>query len=442
MKQARIMALAAALLLLAGTAIWSGCSREGDPLAPAVTAGGAGGGAGLDGPLGEGPSPELEAKSLTIVRNYGDKPPAELATIGNLTFWPYTGSSFAGEPIDPINLVFRGQADPLRIRAALLALDGDRTAFGLPDAWPFNARWEDCIGGNVQTAYAQGPLGWVGSVVQLSLGAYDPLRFHLRLFRTGVSDGAGGQWTLGGAHFEVRIPGTADHQVLSWEAAEQIVVADLVRSGLLDPGAPAVPSGPINAAPSFRTIPAIIYNGLPPELIALIGGPPPPVDYDVPLVSDGQGTVLNLAGRAPLVPGSWTQTASMEYGQLVPKPFCSTSPWDYLYVSGPITFHLTVTLSSRGEYCYHSDYAGTLTATPMDVTSGEPTPAGEPYSAVVNGASAGSHSPAWARVWSSDRKLTKPDAGPELLYEWLQVPDRGQKKYCGLTRCLDEDAAL
>ncbi|MCX5737031.1 MAG: hypothetical protein NTZ61_00755, partial [Proteobacteria bacterium] len=157
-----------------------------------------------------------------------------VTTVGKaLEFWPYTGNSFAGTPVDPVNLVFTGQADPVRIRAALLALDGDRTSAGFPDAYPFNATWVDAIGGDVQTTYVGADEGWVGSVVQLQLGGYDPLRIHLRLFRSEQPFGATGVWTLGAAHFEVLIPGTADHQVLSWELAKQVVVADLMRAGLL-----------------------------------------------------------------------------------------------------------------------------------------------------------------------------------------------------------------
>ena len=58
---------------------------------------------------------------------------------------------------------------------------------------------------------------------------------------------------------------------------------------------------PINDAPSFRAIPAMIYNLLPPELVGLIGGPDQPVEDDVPLPSDGQGTVLNVATPATIV---------------------------------------------------------------------------------------------------------------------------------------------
>jgi len=63
-------------------------------------------------------------------------PPAGLVTVpfggDELTWWPYTVMDFSGDPVDPGNLIFAGQADPLRIRAALLALNGDRTAFGFP----------------------------------------------------------------------------------------------------------------------------------------------------------------------------------------------------------------------------------------------------------------------------------------------------------------------
>ncbi|PYP68142.1 MAG: hypothetical protein DMD36_13570, partial [Gemmatimonadetes bacterium] len=44
-----------------------------------------------------------------------------------LELWPFTGFGF-GEQSDPVNLIWIGQADPLRLRAALLQLGGDRTA--------------------------------------------------------------------------------------------------------------------------------------------------------------------------------------------------------------------------------------------------------------------------------------------------------------------------
>ena len=202
----------------------------------------------------------------------------------NYQFWPYTGENFSGMPSDPVNLVFVGQADPAQIRAALLGLDGDRSALEMPLA-AFSDTWNDAIGG-VQVGYAE-PNGWQGSVYQLECGDHNTIRFHLRLFKHG-------DWTVGSCHFEFLIPGTTDHQVLNWELAEQFVLADFQRSGLLDGALPMIPTGQINDSP-FRTIPAMIYNELPPELRQLINGPPDNVTEDVPIITDGHAMILNLA---------------------------------------------------------------------------------------------------------------------------------------------------
>ena len=81
--------------------------------------------------------------------------------------------------------------------------------------------------GYEQAAYAD-PEGWVGGAVQLAcvqpgapLGS--PFRFHIRLFRSG-------EHTLGNAHFEFLIPGTAEHEVLSWDLAREFVTYDMGRT--------------------------------------------------------------------------------------------------------------------------------------------------------------------------------------------------------------------
>ena len=78
----------------------------------------------------------IDLNAPAILDQDGSVPPTGLVPIdvgggGTATIWPYTGESLNGVPSDPINLVFLGKADPVRIRAALLALDGDRTAFGV-----------------------------------------------------------------------------------------------------------------------------------------------------------------------------------------------------------------------------------------------------------------------------------------------------------------------
>jgi hypothetical protein len=326
----------------------AGCDKE--PLAPTPQDGGA---------------PALAAAAIL---------PAGLVPIpvagGSLSIWPYTGVDFSGTPQDPINLVFTGRSDPRSIRSALMALNGDRTAFGMPPAFPFNCTWSDAIG-DLQTGY-NAAAAWVGSAVQLACGGYGPVRFHVRLFEAGAS-------TLGNAHFEVLIPGTADHQVLSWELAEQLVKVDFVRSGLLDPATPLGSTGAINDSP-FREIPAQIYNAIPAELHAIIGGPAGPVTAPVAIATDGRATVFHVAAE-PERHGGTVQDLVLQYGQVIPKPFCSTGA-EYLFVEGPVSLRKTVQITDAGDILTNFDASGHLRLTPVNPETGAPI--GTTYDAEVS----------------------------------------------------------
>ena len=320
-----------------------------------------------DGPV-TGPSEAAPSMKSAIA------PPASLVSIpggdGALALWPYTGADFSGTPQDPINLVFGGRADPRAIRAALLPLSGDRSAAGLPNVPPFNCRWSDAIG-DLQTGY-NGAGGWVGSAVQLACGNFGPIRIHVRLFEAGAL-------TVGNAHFELLIPGTTDHQVLSWELAEQLVTIDMVRSGLLAaaPGS----TGMINAAPGFRQIPAAIYNLLPLELKAVIGGPLGGVSAPVDIATDGRATRFEVGATAPPVGGTDQQFVIM-FDQVIPRPFCASGPADFLRVQGPVELHKSVRVNPAGALTSEFLANGRLQLTPVDPRTG--TPSGEPYEAEVN----------------------------------------------------------
>jgi len=290
---------------------------------------------------------------------------------GWLSIWPYTGVDFTGTPQDPINLVFTGRSDPRSIRSALMALDGDRTAFGMPRVYPFNCTWSDAIG-DLQTGY-NATAAWIGSAIQLACGNYGPIRFHVRLFEAGAT-------TLGNAHFEVLIPGTADHQVLSWELAEQLVKVDFLRSGLLAPVDPLGSTDPINAAP-FREIPEQIYNGLPADLKSLIGGPAGSVAAPVPIGTDGQATVFNLSAAAAGNPVGSEQSFVITYGQVIPRPFCASGA-DFLYVEGPVSLRKTVQVTAAGDLSSEFDASGRLRLIPVNPQTG--VPIGPAYEAEVS----------------------------------------------------------
>lgn len=369
-----------------------------------------------------------------------EPPPLEQVSIDflgeELTCWPYTGTIFAEAPADPINVVFTGQADPLQIRAALMALDGDRTAFGFPDAFPFNATWSDAHG-DVQSSWSEAE-DWVANYVQLQLGAYEPVRIHLRLFRTDVPFGDG-VWTLGGTHFDVHIPGTADHQVISWEVAEQVVMVDLIRSGLLDPVNPMGSTGVINATPSFRTIPAPIYNALPWELKVLALGPGAPeyAEDPVPIPSDGTGTILNLATAAPIVPGIFTQSYVFNYEMIMPKPICNPDGSQCVLVTGPVSFDETCGIGTSGRYEIRGGYSGNLTVTPWDPINN--VPIGDPYPAVVGnhfeGFAKGDH---W-RMQASTQQIAETEGGSEYVKISIAAASQGAEHSTYRSKCLGDD---
>jgi len=289
--------------------------------------------------------------------------PADLVTLdlGGRTeaIWPYTSADLSLTPKDPLNLVFLGAADPRQIRAALFALDGNRSAFGLPNAFPFDCTWADAIGRH-QAGYAEAA-GWQGSGVQLQCGAYDTLRVHMRLFREG-------DFTLANAHFEVLIPGTTDHEVLSWEFSQQIVALDMARTGLL--GAPPALTGAITPVPSYRAINPAVFNGVPPALRFVLGLPTTPQAAPVPIPNDGKATVLRLAYAAPVEPGVAERTFVHPFNQIIPKPFCSSGPFDYLKVEGPLDLTHRVTVSGDGDYTAEFEASGVLQVTPIDPRTG------------------------------------------------------------------------
>lgn len=342
-----------------------------------------------------GPSTQSTAAISPAANALAAPSPLVTITAGGSSFdvWPYTGNDFSGQPADPINLVFAGSADPRALRAALLMLDGDRTAFGLPDAYPFNCTWHDVPEGDAQTTY--GPAGWVGSAIQLACGDYGPIRFHVRFFDVGGL-------TLGGAHFDLQIPGTPQHQVISWEVPEQLVALDFARTGLLG-AAPAL-TDVINDEPTYGEIPALIYNGMPADLRALVGGPQIP--------SDGRATLLTLAGSVDGQPLVARQRFVVGFDQVLPNPNCPSGPLDYLLVQGPVTFTQQVVFTRSGNYVSHFDLLGHLDLTPVNPLTDPPTPIGDTYRALLRQHHKGVLTDNVTLVSSFSMQLEIPQKGP------------------------------
>jgi hypothetical protein len=294
----------------------------------------------------------------------------------SITLWPYTTEDLE-TPSDPINLLFPN-ADPRAIRQALLKLDGVRPPFATVPGG--GCTWTDAMG-NEQAAWAE-PAGFVGGAVQLacvSAGAPlgSPFRFHIRLFRSGAH-------TIGNAHYEFLIPGTAEHEALSWDLARELAAFDMGRSG----GLVEAPSVVAMIPPgSFRTVRRPVYQALAASgagpLLAALGLVLPPTG-DVPIPTSGAARGLVAELHLKTARGRATTSTHVQYSIVVPKPFCATGPFDFVKLEGPVDLSLNVETDREGAYERHYVVAGRLSVTPMTPTSATSfVPAGDPVEGLV-----------------------------------------------------------
>jgi len=345
------------------------------------------------------PVAPLLAPPSTTAGIAGNEPPAPagILTVAlgseSLALWPFTGSDFSGAPKDPINLIFLGKADPREIRASLMSLAGTGRPGPLAG---ITCTWDDAVG-DPQTNYAVGD-GWVGSTIQLECGNFQGPRFHIRMFRqNGV--------TVANVHYEILIPGTNLHEVLSWEFAELFVTADIARTGFL--GAAPAPSGTITPAPYYRTVQAPVVPFLTAQQIAslglLVNG-----DGTASIPNDGRATVLTLVGAAPLVKGLVNRSFVVQFAQVIPKPFCTAGTTGYIYATGPVTVHIRAGIDGNN---YRSEWsaAGTLTLIPFNPLNGQF--AGAPYQGVV--------------TIRNLTEMTDGNSAVEFLSDQRELPDVG-----------------
>jgi hypothetical protein len=309
------------------------------------------------------------------------------------TVWPYTSTGFSTSPQDPINLIFTGSADPRQIRSILLGLSGS----GRPGPLAaFTCTWSDAAG-DPQTSYSESE-GWVPSSIQLQCGDYYGPRVHIRIFRQGSV-------TVANGHYEILIPGTNMHEVLSWELAQSLITADLARSGHLG-AAPAL-SAVITAAPYYRSVQAPIAAGL--STAQIIGlGLQVNGDGTASIPNDGRAAILSIASAPSLTEGMVDSDFVLQFGQVIPKPFCTTGTTGYLYATGPITVHMRSGIVD-GNFESTTTSEGTLTLVEFNPSTRQPVSA--PYQGVIGERASVkmTNGSGWVEFFSS--RVETPDAG-------------------------------
>jgi hypothetical protein len=179
----------------------------------------------------------------------------------------------------------------------------------------------------------------------------------------------------------------------------------------------------------------VIYNELPVELRALIGGPLGDVTDDVPIETDGHAVILNLTGRENRKPGTTHHDYTINYGQVIPKPFCSSGPSDYVWVAGPVHLKQTVRQTPSGTITMDFHARGELSVTPVNPLTGDPI--GETMTAFVRQQHASVMNDTYfAGSGVLYQRLGRPtDEAGGLLFTRLRVTSDGQNGYEAIVRC-------
>ncbi len=113
-------------------------------------------------------------------------------------------------------------------------------------------------------------------------------------------------------------------------------------------------------------------------LLGFLGLVPPP-SGDVPLPTTGQAAVL--ATGIAFEPGQAKLAAATDvsYDIVVPRPFCSSGPYDLVRLQGPLHFAQSAHTNPSGKYERNYVIGGTLRVTPMrPLPDGTFVPTGEP----------------------------------------------------------------
>jgi hypothetical protein len=160
---------------------------------------------------------------------------------------------------------------------------------------------------------------------------------------------------------------------------ELLVKVDLARSGLLV--APPGETLPITTAPEYRDVPYQVLNGVPDALRAALGLPTGDLTSNVPIPNDGVATILTLRGELDRTASEVVVEFDHPFDRAIPRPFCSTGPGDFVYVSGSLHMVHRVRTDDEGRYGARFLAAGTLQVVPIDPGSGQPV--GEPVVATV-----------------------------------------------------------
>ena len=133
--------------------------------------------------------------------------------------------------------------------------------------------------------------------------------------------------------------------------------------------------------------------------------------------------------------GDFGESFTLNYDQVIPKPICFGGPLDWVQVSGPVQLSSVETVDASGRYQYHTQIAGQLTITPVDVTVNPPAPAGPSYRAEIGDQQHGTIDSQASWDLSESKRIAPQQGGTEFLMTRLRVDSNGPDSYSARTRC-------
>jgi hypothetical protein len=91
----------------------------------------------------------------------------------------------------------------------------------------------------------------------------------------------------------------------------------------------------------------------------------------VGILTDGQAAIVNMTGSPEAEAGSFKRTQTVQFNQVIPKPFCIDLAFPAVQVTGPIEFREHWVLTPSNNYIANFRARGTLNLTPLDPATGE-----------------------------------------------------------------------
>ena len=104
-------------------------------------------------------------------------------------------------------------------------------------------------------------------------------------------------------------------------------------------------------------------------------------DGTASIPNDGRAVVLRLASAPALTEGTVDSDFVIQFGQVIPKPFCAAGTTGYLFASGPIAVHMQSGIVD-GNFESTTTSTGTLTLVEFNPFSRQPVSA--PYQGAVS----------------------------------------------------------